>query len=458
MCCCFACGFVLLLEVFRVRFARVSCPRLRFEECCHYLYCKTHYSSRFVSLLSQTCLSCVGGGFVQSMWSHPSRDSSRWVVNARAGAGTGGQARDGVHWSTRSGPSSWRPYQTASTPHAYTFTIRSFAQTATNFPGSASLAARKLQTPAPESINWQRQRHQVGSPVFAGSPRGPALQAAREQLAESVSAASLETSVARRPPPIETVLPYRVSQSFSTGTLRRPLTTELDSPSGHLHEPNVSLSSSAFNESATSSLAHNAGPRGAPCGMGPEGAVESASPRPASSGGNPGGTRLLVTRSLNNLSHARSTPGPTAWGKHSKSVSARKVLHHSPSMELAPTRSENYWIAQRGQLTERTSINERELTKDSPLLRGGGAAHASRPTTVEPTGVNEKMPIALAKHTTAPGASVPPAPNATGDASVTARSNLERRRAGWNERFVHGSPVLDGSRRWPDAGRAFVRG
>ena len=26
----FACGFVLLLEVFRVRFARVSCPRLRF--------------------------------------------------------------------------------------------------------------------------------------------------------------------------------------------------------------------------------------------------------------------------------------------------------------------------------------------------------------------------------------------------------------------------------------------
>ena len=25
------CGFVLLLEVFRVRFARVSCPRLRFE-------------------------------------------------------------------------------------------------------------------------------------------------------------------------------------------------------------------------------------------------------------------------------------------------------------------------------------------------------------------------------------------------------------------------------------------
>ena len=27
---CFACGFVLLLEVFRVRFARVSCPRLRF--------------------------------------------------------------------------------------------------------------------------------------------------------------------------------------------------------------------------------------------------------------------------------------------------------------------------------------------------------------------------------------------------------------------------------------------
>ena len=64
------------------------------------------------------------------MWSHPSRDSSRWVVNARAGAGTGGQARDGVHWSTRSGPSSWRPMQTASTPHAHTFTIRSFAQTA----------------------------------------------------------------------------------------------------------------------------------------------------------------------------------------------------------------------------------------------------------------------------------------------------------------------------------------
>ena len=30
VCCCFACGFVLLLEVFRVRFARVSCPRLRF--------------------------------------------------------------------------------------------------------------------------------------------------------------------------------------------------------------------------------------------------------------------------------------------------------------------------------------------------------------------------------------------------------------------------------------------
>ena len=30
VCCCFVCGFVLLLEVFRVRFARLSCPRLRF--------------------------------------------------------------------------------------------------------------------------------------------------------------------------------------------------------------------------------------------------------------------------------------------------------------------------------------------------------------------------------------------------------------------------------------------
>ena len=30
VCCCFACDFVLLLEVFRVRFARVSCPRLKF--------------------------------------------------------------------------------------------------------------------------------------------------------------------------------------------------------------------------------------------------------------------------------------------------------------------------------------------------------------------------------------------------------------------------------------------
>ena len=32
VCCCFLCGFVLLLEVLRVRFARVSCPRLRFFE------------------------------------------------------------------------------------------------------------------------------------------------------------------------------------------------------------------------------------------------------------------------------------------------------------------------------------------------------------------------------------------------------------------------------------------
>ena len=30
--------FVLLLEVFRVRFARVSCPRLRFGECSLYRY------------------------------------------------------------------------------------------------------------------------------------------------------------------------------------------------------------------------------------------------------------------------------------------------------------------------------------------------------------------------------------------------------------------------------------
>ena len=31
--CCFACGCVLELAVCRVRFARVSCPRLRFGEC-----------------------------------------------------------------------------------------------------------------------------------------------------------------------------------------------------------------------------------------------------------------------------------------------------------------------------------------------------------------------------------------------------------------------------------------
>ena len=34
----FACGFVLLLEVFRVRFARVSCPRLRFGYMHMYMY------------------------------------------------------------------------------------------------------------------------------------------------------------------------------------------------------------------------------------------------------------------------------------------------------------------------------------------------------------------------------------------------------------------------------------
>ena len=32
VCCCFACDCVLELVVCRVRFARVSCPRLRFGE------------------------------------------------------------------------------------------------------------------------------------------------------------------------------------------------------------------------------------------------------------------------------------------------------------------------------------------------------------------------------------------------------------------------------------------
>lgn len=453
---------------------------LRREES-HATYCRVtvtpYVSFAFQSFTSGqarpfTCdLSVAWGERFYSMWSHPSHDSSRWVVNARAGAGTGGQARDGVHWSTRSGPSSWRPYQTASTPHAHTFTIRSFAQTATNFPGDASLASRSATKPAKESINWQRQRHQVGSPTFSGLPRGPALQAAREQLAESVSAASLETSFARRPFPIEALasnIPVRVADTFSTGNLRRPLTNDGVRTAASLHgQSGPSFSSTSFG-SATSSLA---GPGGAPCGMGPKGAAaDSISPRPPSSGGSRGGI-ITVTRSLNNLSEARATPGPTAWGKHSKSVSARKVTQHSPSMELLPTRSNMYWIAQRNQLTERTRINERELTKDTPLLRG---AHASgrtsqgvgRPKSVEPTGINEKMPIPLAKSTAAPGASLPPSTLNASDAlsaaasvttPVTPHSQLERRRAGWNERFVHGSPVLDGSRRWPDAGRVFVR-
>lgn len=458
------------------------------------------------------------------MWSHPSVDSSRWMINSRAGAGTGGQARDCVHWSTRSGPSSWRPYQTVSAPRAHTFTIRSFAQTATNFPGDASLAARRLTKPAKESVNWQRQRHRVGALTFAGVPRGPTRKAMREQLSESISAASLETSLARRPPPEEALdKTFRrrrgVATSFSTGNLHRPLTTETLGESGPAlphpksleslgmmnrgapHSGTKQPRSPAGVSSAPKAVALGSGTTAATSGKGGLAASLTASPlsyevadvqgevspRPVSSGGD-GGHGTVITRSLNHLSPARSSPGPYAWGGKggSKGTSAREVLLRSPSLELTRCRSSVFWIAQRGQLTERNQIFERELTKDSPLLldggggEGGGEQRGARgglepPSSVEPTGVNERLPITLSKNLASRGADRPSPPplqllsSASGALSIggaipaplsgseVARLKLERKRAGWSERFVHGSPVLDGSRRWPDAGRIFVR-
>jgi hypothetical protein len=66
VCCCFACGFVLLLEVFRVRFARVSCPRLRFGSICGApigVHDMNHSKNTFTAKFSRAQLRALHTGF-----------------------------------------------------------------------------------------------------------------------------------------------------------------------------------------------------------------------------------------------------------------------------------------------------------------------------------------------------------------------------------------------------------
>ena len=303
-------------------------------------------------------------------------------------------------------------------------TMASFDQQATNFPGDfmRQQLPKPVQDKARHHVGEKNFSGSIGSATFLISPRRSGRHASSRPdrrgggLLESVSSLSLETSVGGGGLPPRPKTPGLAQSASATG-LFRP-----SSVGWPAEQPSTLI---------------------------------------------PGGTTPLTpTRSLNNLSDSRSSPGLKAWGKSSKGTGARSQVQSSSHMDLAPCKSQLYWVAQRGQLTERSRINERELTKDSPLLkqpprakgsRGGGAQAraASQPTYISP--LTERMPVTLVvprvqeeDSAAARAASAAPGP-------ATPAAALEKRRAGWNERFYHGSPVLDGSRRWPDAGRVFVR-
>ena len=197
----------------------------------------------------------------------------------------------------------------------------------------------------------------------------------REQLSESISAASLETSLARRPPPEEALdKTFRrrrgVATSFSTGNLHRPLTTETLGESGPAlphpksleslgmmnrgapHSGTKQPRSPAGVSSAPKAVALGSGTTAATSGKGGLAASLTASPlsyevagvqgesRRALEHGGDGGHGTVITRSLNHLSPARRRPGRThGVARGQQGDERRRGAPSVSSLELTRCRS-----------------------------------------------------------------------------------------------------------------------
>ena len=125
--------------------------------------------------------------------------------------------------------------------------------------------------------------------------------------------------------------------------------------------------------------------------------------------------------------NVRHTPGPAAWGE-GRAASRQCSVRSISTPQLPTTQTKSLWIAQRFVIPEH-SVQARVERRQALAMAAGGPQHGKADRTRR---LEARLPI---QREPGPQPSWP--------------------LAKWDDRFVHGSPLLDGLRRWPDATRRF---